>query len=114
MTALIKKKSFKSNKMFILSILMVVMCVSFILGSVIVKADNRNTTAEEHLYYTNYAVCEGESLWSISKKYMDYNHYDDINDYMDKLIEINGLSSEYLYAGQNLVIAYYSSDVSED
>ena len=35
-------------------------------------------------------------------------------EYMNKLIEINGLSSEYLYAGQNLVIAYYSSDVSED
>lgn len=113
MTALVKKRTVGTNKMLILSIFLVVVCISFILGSVIVKANNSKSSANEHIYYTNYSVCEGESLWSISKKYMDYNHYDDINDYMDKLIEINGLSSEYLYAGQNLIIAYYSDDSLE-
>lgn len=56
-------------------------------------------------YYTSITIESGDTLWSISEKYM-YDEYDSVEDYMKELMNINGLTSDKLYAGNNLVVVY--------
>ncbi|MEG0215642.1 MAG: LysM peptidoglycan-binding domain-containing protein [Hungatella sp.] len=60
-------------------------------------------------YYQSILIEDGDSLWSISKKYMgddpaDYNM--SIQEYIDQLKQINGLSEDTIHAGQYLTVVY--------
>ncbi len=41
---------------------------------------------------------------------MDYEHYDNIYEYMEHLTALNHLTSDNLYAGEHLIVTYYASD----
>lgn len=71
--------------------------------------------ADRQKYYTNYVVAQGDSLWSIAGVYMTAE-YGSVRDYIDEVIEANGLGGEgTIYEGQLLVLPYYSSgDESTD
>ena len=56
-------------------------------------------------YYTSITIESGDTLWSIAEKYM-YDEYDSVEEYVNEIIKINGLKSDTLYAGNNLVIVY--------
>ena len=74
-----------------------------LLGTSVASAKGIDNTKTK--YYTSITIEDGDTLWSISEKYM-YDDYNSIEEYMNELISINGLTSEKLYAGNNLVIVY--------
>ena len=107
MTALLNNLSTKSVKMLALGALLFIMFVSFILGSVMVNAESRSANPDAELYYTNIVVQEGDTLWDIAREYVDYDYYDNAKEYMDELVRINALTTDDVYAGENLIVTYY-------
>lgn len=61
-------------------------------------------------YYTSIVVTSEDTLWSIAAANMG-SHYDSKSDYIKEVIHMNSLKDETIYAGQHLVIPYYSSEV---
>ena len=72
------------------------------------------STGEDELnfkYYTNITVQNGETLWDIADKYIDYDQYDGKNDYIAEVVHINHLDEDAtLRAGQHIVVPYYSTE----
>ncbi len=66
--------------------------------------------AIDYKYYKTITVSAGDSLWNIAQDYISYAHYDNVNEYMDEVREINHLSDDAINAGSNLIIPYYSSE----
>ncbi|MCM1063654.1 MAG: LysM peptidoglycan-binding domain-containing protein [Eubacterium sp.] len=62
-------------------------------------------------YYAGITVESGETLWSIADRYIDCEHYADKDTYIAEVESINHLDEgETLFAGQFLVIPYYSRE----
>ncbi len=110
MTASIRKASAKSAKMRALTIVLSVMFISFILGSVIVKGQSTKSASSDNTYFTNITVDKGDTLWSIASQYIDYDYYDNIYEYMEQLRTLNNITSDNVYAGDNLIVIRYSDD----
>ena len=64
--------------------------------------------AISYKYYKSVSVAYGDSLWDIAKENISYDHYKDINIYLDEVRSINHLSDNNINAGSNLIIPYYS------
>lgn len=97
-----------------------VIAATVVLVAVIVVAALRarystdDAIATETKLYTMYTIEQGDSLWSIAEEHVDYDHYDDIRDYVDEVVSINDLDNKNsITAGCNLVIPYYREDTDE-
>ncbi len=101
----------RSHKTIAMAVLLIALFIAFITGSVIVKAGGSSVRDGEDKFYTNVTVEEGDTLWSIAENNIDYEHYEDIYDYMNELRRMNNMSSDKIYAGENLIVTYYSSVV---
>lgn len=99
----------RTVKMSILGFLFLVVFAGFIFGSLIARAQSCMAQNNDNKYFTNITVEEGDTLWNVAEEYMDEEHYDSIYEYMDELKKMNHLTSDELYAGQNLVVTYYST-----
>lgn len=64
------------------------------------KTDNKQTR-----YYTSICVSSNDTLWSIAKEYRPDNC--DISAYISDIKAINHMTSDTIYAGQNIIIYYY-------
>ena len=73
------------------------------------KAQNRDE-AVYYKYYKSIIVSRGDSLWIYAAEYADEDHYDSYQNYIDEVLQMNGLSSESITAGQHLVVPYYSAE----
>lgn len=62
-------------------------------------------------YYTCITVEDGETFWSIASRYIDSDHYEDMDSYIAEVENINHLdASETLLAGQRLIVPYFSAE----
>lgn len=62
-------------------------------------------------YYTNITVSQGETLWDIAEEYIDYEMYDNKNEYIAEVQSINHLKNkDAIRAGQHLIVPYYSKE----
>lgn len=100
----------KRRKMLVMSVAvaatlcMIVICAAFY-GAI--KAD----ASSGYKYYTDIVVEPGDSLWTLAEEYVDYDHYRDINCYINEVRSINHLAEEScLTAGQILIVPYYSAE----
>lgn len=75
-------------------------------GSIIVKAGSVNTEDTSSVYYKSITVEEGESLWSIAQDYTSGTDAE-IYDYITDVKDLNGLTSDELTSGQNIIVLYY-------
>lgn len=56
--------------------------------------------------YKSIIIEPGDTLWGIASEFKDA-HYDSTQEYIDELMEINGLSSDKIHAGRFLTVSYY-------
>lgn len=85
--------------------------VGVLFGSGFSDAANSNA-ANSHTaykYYTSIHVEAGDSLWSISKEYYS-PEYCNLQEYMEEVAALNGLSEMTIHAGEYLTVPYYSYD----
>ena len=74
------------------------------------SSSSSTTEHTRELYYTSVEIEAGDTLWTIAEEYMSYE-YDSTMDYVNELKSMNGLTSDTIYEGNSLVIAYYSEDI---
>lgn len=102
-----KSNSIRINRKIIITVCIIVFTAITFLGF-ISRVNANDSRSLKHKYFTNITVESGDSIWSIAKEYMDYDFYDDINDYMNEICKMNNLSSDRLLPGDNLIITYYA------
>ena len=108
---IIKKKRLAKRRMILLlAALFVITVGSIVCGSIFSSAKDPATDIPQHKYYKSITIEEGESLWSIAQEYHT-DAYKDIQEYIDELIQLNGLTSKTIHEGQHLVVAYYDTEV---
>ena len=68
------------------------------------------STAVSYKYYKSISVANNDTLWSIAEQYMDDQHYDCINDYIEEVKSMNDLIDDVIHYGEYLIIPYYDSE----
>ena len=60
-------------------------------------------------YYTSITVQGGETLWDIANAYMS-DEFSNVQKYIDEVKNINRLKDDRIYAGEELIVPYYSCE----
>ena len=68
-------------------------------------AEAGTSESSRYKYYTSIQVEPGSSLWEIAS-----SEYEDLDDYIREVRQINHLDQDTIYAGSYLCIPYYSSE----
>ena len=94
-------------KVFIRSIILVVLVFAIIFGGVIISRNVAAASApNKDKIYTSYEIKSGDTLWRIASRYCDDSAL--IEDYIDEVKQINGMMRDTaLMAGKKLIIYYY-------
>lgn len=109
-----RNRELRRNYM-ILTVAVIVVCV--IIGLII--SGMRTNAAEEHSqsykYYTSVMIGYGENLNDVAARFVDYEHYDDLDDYLDEICSINhiakvGKAHAQVNPGNYVVVPYYSNE----
>lgn len=87
-----------------------VFAVSFLFSTLILDAQSDEYTPE-FKYYKQITVHCGDTIWDIAKENISYNHYKDVDAYIEEVRGINNLTDEdEILAGENLIVPYYSEE----
>lgn len=95
--------------------LIVAMTICLItLGSVSLSGFRSNakddSAAVSYKYYKSIMVSNNDTLWSIAAQYMDDEHYESINDYINEVKNMNAITDDVIQYGEHLIIPYYDSE----
>lgn len=88
-----------------LIVIAAVLCIILFTNSNVIRADG-DAAPERTRYYETITIKAGDTLWSIASEYRT-SEYKDNRDYVEDLMYVNSLDSEYITAGQNLIIIRY-------
>lgn len=74
---------------------------------------NAKASSEEEVitykYYTSITIQSGETLWDIATVYRS-DDISSVQKYIDEVKSINHLKNDKIYAGEHLIIPYYSCE----
>lgn len=94
-------------------ILMMTVCL-VVTGSISVSGFRANakddSTEVSYKYYKSIAVNNHDTLWSIAEEYMDEEHYDSVNEYIEEVKRMNSLVNDTIHYGEYLIIPYYDNN----
>ncbi|MCR5254391.1 MAG: LysM peptidoglycan-binding domain-containing protein [Acetatifactor sp.] len=75
------------------------------------KSSAESSIDHEYKYYTSVTVKYGDTLYDISDRYIDYDHYASKAEYIREVASINGLNSKCdIISGQMIIVPYYSAE----
>lgn len=90
--------------------LCIAVAFAFCISSIDTAAKDSSETIEIK-YYTSITVSNGDTLWAIAAEHMgEGEHYATVSEYIAEVMRMNNLDNETLYAGQHLIIPYYSAE----
>lgn len=61
-------------------------------------------------YFTYHQIEKGDTLHDLAKEYISYEFYDNLQEYIEEVREINHLKDDVIISGQMLVIPYFSTE----
>ena len=107
--AMIKKRKqiAKRRMILLLAALFVITLGSVVFGTIFSKAKNPTADITQYKYYKSITIERGDSLWSIAEEYCT----GDTREYVDELKQLNSLTSDTIYEGQHLLVAYYDTEI---
>lgn len=74
----------------------------------IMSRAQESRTTEPVKLYTTITVEYGSNASEIAKTFINYEHYDSIDEYIDEIEFINHIDANNIIAGTNLIIPYYN------
>ncbi len=96
----------RNISMLIVSIITaVVLCVFAI--SISTQASGLERSVQ-YKYYKSIEVSKGDTLWSIAAENFDMKHYQNIQEYVKEIKEMNAIKSDHIVSGSCLIIPYYA------
>jgi hypothetical protein len=106
-----RQKIVRRQYMLIMSIVtMIISSFIFIHSSLSLDAQS-DDYKPDFKYYQSLTVHSGDTLWSIASANYDSDHYDDVDEYISEICNINGIrNASSLKAGENLIVPYYSNE----
>ncbi len=71
-----------------------------------------NTDMEDisYKYFTSVQIQVGDTLWSLADRYADEVHYASQEQYITEVMAINHMTDDAIYAGNYLILPYYSAE----
>lgn len=100
----------KKRMILLLATVLLITIGSIIFGNSFSSAQAQSEENDiSYKYYKSIVIEAGDSLWSIAEEYRT-DDYASTQEYIDELMEINGLDSETIHQGQHLVVAYYDQE----
>ena len=106
-TMKIHKDNSPKTLLFIFVSLAVIIFIS-ISSILIVNAAEQNNQSS-HKYYTSIVINSSDTLWDIAQEYNSGSC--DIRTYINDIKKLNNMTSDTIYAGQSLIVYYYSDEV---
>lgn len=61
-------------------------------------------------YFTYHQIEKGDTLHNLAKEYISYEFYDNLQEYIEEVREINHLENDLIIAGNMLVLPYFSAE----
>lgn len=78
--------------------------VLFLTGSSRMRSGQVQASSSQEICYTSVYVDTGDTLWEIADTYMVDSVYEDKNDYIDEIKEINHITEQDLQAGSYIIV----------
>ncbi len=108
----VKKQQKERQKMFLIFCLTILLMfgIGVGFGTLLTRAE---ATASEscHKYYANIEIRRGDTLWRIADDYMDPVHYENRTEYLNEIMELNGMVNTRLISGQKIIVPYFSESL---
>lgn len=104
-----RQREMKKNFLILVMTVCLIVTCSFSLNGFRSNAKD-DSTETSYKYYKSIIVSGGDTLWTIAEEYMDEEHYDSINDYIQEVKSMNSLTDDVIRYGEYLVIPYYGRD----
>lgn len=90
------------------AVIALIIVFTVIIFANVVKADITPKTDNSVKGFTCITLSPDDTLWSIACEYSD-EHYNSVYQYIREVKEINGLTSDSIYAGSSLIIPVYTT-----
>ena len=104
----------RMKKLSIVSVVIALIIVfTVIIFANVVRADITPKTDNSVKGFTCITLSPDDTLWSIACEYSD-EHYNSVYQYIREVKEINGLTSDSIYAGSSLIIPVYTTHDTSD
>ena len=104
-----RQREMRKNALIIIMTFCLIITVAVSMNSFMSNAKEEGSPAS-YKYFKSITIENGDSLWSIAQEYMDDNHYDTIQDYINEVKKMNALSNDDITYGQHLIIPYYGTE----
>ena len=92
-------------------VIMLVVALGILLGSSMnTLASSGKDISSYNKYYTSIRVESGDTLWTIADEYVGGFNVSK-SDYIAEVCQINGISEDNIYAGDNIIVPYYSQEI---
>lgn len=101
----------KNFLILVMTICLIVTCSISLSGF---RANAKDDSTEiSYKYYKSVAVSNNDTLWSIAEQYMDGEHYDSVEDYIEEVKRMNALPDDTIRYGEYLIVPYYGGEFAE-
>lgn len=103
-----RQREMKKNFLiFVITICLIVTCSISLNGF---RANAKDDSTEvSYKYYKSIVISDNDTLWSIAEQYMDEDHYESINDYINEVKNMNAMVDDIIHYGEHLIIPYYDN-----
>lgn len=104
-----RRRSATMSKRFLFTAITVVaILLGIVLGNNVLSSSHSSaySDVQKEVRYTSVKIESGDTLWTIAEEYM-CSEYDDVNDYIREVKEINGMYTDVIHAGGYLMVPYY-------
>lgn len=98
------------HRVFGVILFIAVIVAIFSINTFMIKAKaSSEEEVHKYKYYTSVVVGNGETLWEIAKEHSS-EEFASLNAYIDEVKSINHLTTDKIYAGEELIVPYYSTE----
>lgn len=103
-----RQRELRNKIIFTVMSLIIIVTAVFAFQSFVSKAQEENPDVT-YKYFTSLEIEQGDTLWNIAQEYIDYGYYDNVQEYVDEVLDINNMSDDTIKAGQCIIIPYFSN-----